>query len=122
VLERSRHVTAERHALRDTAPVRRELAARRLAWIGARRHYRALRRAMLAGPEPATLPAALALARARDAGAFRWILAHPQSLEHRPPQARFALLRAFGPRFVPRIAAALAAGIGEPRMARAAIE
>ena len=121
-LERSRHVTAERRALRDSAPVRRELAARRLMWLGARRHYRALRRAMIAGPESATLAAAMALARARDGAAFRWLLTHPRMLEHRPPQARLALLRAFGPRFVQRLATALEVGIGEPRMERAVIE
>lgn len=121
-LERSRHVAAERRALRDTAPVRRELAARRLAWLGARRHYRGLRRAMVQGPEAATLAAAMALARARDGAGFRWILTHPRAIEHRPPQARLALLRAFGPRFAPRLAAALEVGIGEPRMERAVIE
>ena len=121
-LERSRHVNAERRALRDTAPVRRELAARRLTWVGARRHYRALRRAMIEGPEPATHAAAMALARARDSAAFRWLLTHPRAIEHRPPQARLALLRAFGPRFVARLATALEVGIGEPRMERAVIE
>jgi len=122
VLERSRHVSAERRALRDTSPDRRELAARRLGCIGRRRHYRALRHAMVAGPESVTLAAATALAHARDAGAFRWLMAHPRAVEHRRPPARLALLRAFGPRFVPSIAAALEAGIADPRMERAAIE
>ncbi len=122
VLSRSRHVLAERRALRDTSPARRELAARRLAWAGASRHRSALRRALADGPEPVSLAAALALARARDGAALAWLLRNPEALAHRTPHARLALLRAFGRGAAPLLLAAIAAGLREPRMERAVIE
>jgi len=121
-LERTSHVRDERWALREGDAARRELAARRLAWIGAATCRRSLRRAMAAGPEPVTLAAATALARLRDGGALRWILEHPASLEHRSPRARLALLRAFGRGAAPHLEAALERGLGEPRMERAILE
>lgn len=122
VLRYSRHVGAERRALHDASPVRRELAARRLADAGASRAKRSLRRVMVAGPEPVTLAAAAALARLRDGGALRWLLAHPDRLVHRSPRARYALLRAFGRGAQPLLLESLSGEPGEPRMERALID
>ncbi|MEO5617749.1 MAG: HEAT repeat domain-containing protein [Candidatus Eisenbacteria bacterium] len=121
-LGRSRHVRAERNALRDGSPVRRELAARRLAWVGAARYRQALHRALRTGPEPVSVAAAVALARVRDGAALDWVLEHPAAFAHRTPRTRLALLRAFSPGAAPRLRAALARGVGEPRMERAVID
>lgn len=122
VLDHSRHVSAERRALRDDAPWRRERAARRLGTLGARRHSRALRRAMGAGPEFVTLAAAQALGRARDRRALEWLLAHPSVIEHRSPQLHIALLQSFGRGAAPVLLMALQRGVATRRMERAAIE
>ena len=121
-LARSRHVNAERVALRDGAPMRRELAARRMAVVGASRYRHALRRALRAGPEWVTLSAAVALARVRDGAALHWVLANPEALAHRTPCARVALLRGFGRGAVPHLLEALRNGVREPRMERAVID
>jgi HEAT repeat protein len=121
-LARSRHVRVERVALGEGSPARRELAARRLAWVGALRHRGALHRALRSGPEPLAMAAAAALARIRDGAALAWVLENPQALAHRTPQSRLALLRAFGRGAVPHLKAALARSLGEPRMERAVIE
>jgi len=122
VLERNRHVTDERRALRDDSPFRRELAVRRLGLLVSPRTRRALRRAMVRGPEPVTLAAALELARLHDRPALRWVLAHPGSLARRTPRSRAAVLRGFGRAALPIIAEALERGVGDPRMERAMIE
>jgi len=122
LLERNPHVAAERRALRDDSPWRRELAARRLALLPSSATRRALRRALKRGPELVTLAAALALAGHRDRAALRWVLRHPGALAHRPPRAIAALLRAFGPRALTDIAAALEREAGVPELERAMIE
>jgi len=122
VLERSRHVSAERRALRDDSPWRRELAARRLRALGAVRHRRALRRAMAAGPELVTLAAGFALGRARDRRALEWLLAHPAAIERRSPQAHIALLQSFGRGAGPALLDALRQRPATHRMQRATIE
>jgi HEAT repeat protein len=66
--------------------------------------------------------AALALARAGDAWALRRVLGQRGLLARRSPRARAALLRAFGPRALPLIHAALDADGMDPQLARAAIE
>ena len=109
-LETSRHVVAERRALRDGSPWRRELAARRLALLHARAPRRSLRRALQTGPEAVAYLAALGLAHQRDAWTLRWILDHPSYFATRPPRARTGLLRAFGAGAIPMIAARLSVG------------
>lgn len=116
------HVKAERRALRDESPWRRELAARRLGLIHAFDSRSALRGALQQGPEPVAYAAAAALARQRDGRTLAWIFAHPSYFASRPPRQRTALLRAFGPAATPRIAAELAQGIADPGLERAAIE
>jgi hypothetical protein len=95
-LVESRHAKSERRALADDSPWRRVLAARRLALVRARPSWRALRRAMTRGPEMVTYASAMALARYRDRGALRWILAHQEAISHRHRNSLVALLRAFG--------------------------
>lgn len=122
LLERNRHALAERRALRDDSPWRRELAARRLGLLSSPSSRRALRRAMVLGPEPVTLVAALALARLRDRPALRWVLAHPQALARRTPRALAALLRGFGRPALDIIAEGLDQNATDPRLERAMIE
>jgi len=122
LLERNRHALAERRALRDDSPWRRELAARRLGLLSAPGARRALRRAMVRGPEPVTLAAALALARLRDRRALRWVLAHPEALARRTPRALAALLRSFGRPGLAILAEVLERGGADARLERAMIE
>ncbi len=110
----SRHVVAERRALRDGSPWRRELAARRLTLLNTRATRRSLREALQAGPEAVAYLSALGLARQRDGWALRWVLDHPFYFATRPARARTGLLRAFGAGAVPRIAQRLAAGTNCP--------
>ena len=63
---------AEREALLDRSPWRRELAARRLALLFSPESRRALRRALRTGPGLVTAAAAAALARYRDLETLRW--------------------------------------------------
>jgi HEAT repeat protein len=116
------HLETERQALRVESPWRRELAARRLGLLFAPGSRRALRAALHEGHEVVTAAAAISLARYRDLETLRWLLAHPESLARRPHRARVALLRAFGRRGLPELAAALERGTGEPGMDRAVIE
>jgi HEAT repeat protein len=116
------HVRAERRALRDDSPWRRELAARRLGLVPLDAARRALRRALARGPEIVTQSAALALARQRDGAALGWILRHPGSFARRTPRARFELLRAFGRGAHPRLLAALDRGIADAALERAVID
>jgi HEAT repeat protein len=122
LLERNRHALAERRALRDDSPWRRELAARRLGLVSSPRSRRALRRAMQRGPESVTFAAALALARLRDRPALHWVLEHPETLARRTPRALAALLRGFGRPGLALMADALERGVADPRLARALIE
>lgn len=121
-LERNHHSIEERRALADDSPWRRSLAARRLALLRSRASWRALRRALTRGPEMVTLAAANALARYRDHGALRWLLAHPGALGRRTHQSLAALLRAFGPGALPELALALERGLDATRLERAVID
>jgi HEAT repeat protein len=121
-LRRSRHAAAERRALADDSPWRRALAARHLGLLRSRVSWRALRRAMRSGPELVTHATAMSLARYRDRGALRWLLAHPAALARRARPARLAVLRAFGRAGLPVIAEALAGEIEDGRLEIAMIE
>jgi hypothetical protein len=121
-LVRCRHADAERRALSDDSPWRRVLACRRLALLRSRASWRSLRRTLVRGPEPVALAAATALARYRDRGALRWILAHPDALARRHRGAWTALLRAFGVRGLPLLIAALDRGAGNPILELALID
>jgi hypothetical protein len=121
-LEESRHVAAERRALADDSPWRRALAARRLALLRSRASWRALRQAMARGPEMVTYAAAMALARYRDRGALRWILAHPESLARRHRDALVTLLRSFERAGCAVLAQALMRGGLPPRFELAIVD
>jgi len=121
-LERSTWVAAERRALRDDSSWRRLLAARRLALIVSRPSRRALRRALVRGPELVTYACAMSLARYRDLAALRWLLEHPAHLAHRPFVPLVSLLRAFGRAGAPVLTQTLEQEIGAPRFERAAVE
>lgn len=116
------HLEHERRALREESPWRRELAARRLGLIFSSASRHALRAALPEGPELVTAAAARALARYRDPAALQWLLAHPGAVARRPHRLRVALLRSFGRRGLPAMAAALERGTGEAAMDRAIIE
>lgn len=118
----SPQLTAERQALLDDSPWRRELAARRLALLFSPESRRALRAALREGPGLVTAAAAAALARYRDVEALRWLLANPSALERRTHRARVTLLRTFGRRAAPDLVAALQRGTGDAGMDRALIE
>jgi HEAT repeat protein len=115
-------VAAERRALRDDSPWRRELAARRVGLLRSESSRRALRRALGRGPAMVTLAAAMSLARDRDGAALRWLISHPQALARRTPRALVTLLRAFGPAALPVLVHALDEGRLDPALERAAIE
>lgn len=121
-LERSRHASAERRALRDDSPWRRVLAARRLALLRSRASRRALREALVRGPEIVTYAAALSLGHYRDRGALRWLLAHSGVLALRPPRVLTGLLQSFGPAALPDLTVALERDIDGPHFERAIIE
>jgi HEAT repeat protein len=116
------HFAAEREALLDKSPWRRDLAARRLALLFSPEARHALRRALRNGPGLVTAAAAAALARYRDLEALRWLLENPTALERRPHRSRVTLLRGFGRRALPDLAAALDRGTGDAAMDRALIE
>jgi hypothetical protein len=69
-----------------------------------------------------SLAAGLALARARDLAALRWILSHPESLSRRPRRAWVGLLAAFRKRGLPEIAAAFERGLPHPTLELAAMD
>jgi hypothetical protein len=121
-LDGSPHTKRERRALRDDSPWRRELAARRLALIVEPASRRALRAALVHGPELVTLAAAAALGRYRDARALHWLLAHPEAWARRTPGARVAALQAYGRGALPVLARALEISAGEPGLERTLIE
>jgi hypothetical protein len=122
LLEKSRPVAAERRSLVHESPLRRELAARRLALTPSLRSRRALRGALGTSPELVGYAAARALARDGDMRALEWLLARPDAFPHRSARAWSGLVRAFGRRALPRIAAAVASDAVAPRVMRAAIE
>lgn len=121
-LERNRHSARERRLLRTEPPERRELAAARLGMLRSRRSRAALRAAMKRGPESVTAAALRALARDRDLAALDWALDHPELLRRRPATVWVSLLRAFGTRAVPALAARLDAGIDHAPLRRAVLE
>jgi len=122
-LAKSRHLARERRVLSSDEPAsRRELAARRLGLLPGERSRRALRRALVRGPEPVRLAAARALARHRDLGTLRWLIAHPDSLASRPLSALAGLLRGFGPGARALMIAALEHGLADTRLECACME
>ena len=121
-LVESRHAKAERKALADDSPWRRVLATRRLALLRSRASWRALRRAMTRGPEMVTYASAMALARFRDRGALRWILAHQDAIAHRHRNGLVALMRAFGRRGLPVLTQALMRESSHPRFELAMVD
>jgi HEAT repeat protein len=122
VLGRNRWSAAERRALRDDSPWRRELAARRLALLASPESRSALRRALVSGPESVSLACAESLARYGDRRTLRWMLRHPATIGRRPRVPLIDLLHSFGTRAVPDLVAALERGIAHPRVERAAAE
>lgn len=121
-LERNAYVAAERRALRDDSLWRRVLAARRLALLVSLPSRRALRRALVRGPEMVSFACAQTLARYHDVAALEWLLEHPTWLAHRPHVPLVALLRAFGRPGAQVLTAALEQGVDHPRVERAAVE
>lgn len=117
-----RHAAAERRALADDSPWRRVLAARRLGLVRSRASWRALREAMTRGPEMVTYAAAMSLARYRDRGALRWLLAHQDALARRHRNALVALLRAFKRPGLPILMQALMRGGLHPRLELAIVD
>ncbi|HYM80580.1 MAG TPA: HEAT repeat domain-containing protein [Candidatus Limnocylindria bacterium] len=122
VLERNRFSGLERRALRDDSPWRRALAARRLGLLRSKPARRALRRALVRGPELVTLAAAQSLARFGDRAALRWLLEHSGALARRTPPALIALLRSFGRNALPDLAASLGRDVANPNLERAIVE
>jgi len=116
------HVRLERRCLREDSPWRRELAARRLALVPSAASVKALRRALRRGPEPVSLAAAHALARARDRAALRWLLANPQVIERRSRRQMASLLSAYGRHGLAEIASAFERGIEHPVLELAAMD
>jgi HEAT repeat protein len=116
------HAADERDLLEDESPWRRELAARRLGLVRVPAARRALRRAMVRGPEAVRYAAAMAFGRARDMGALRWLLKHPGALARRTPRGRIAVLSSYGPGAIAELHAALLRAGGDPTLERAIIE
>jgi HEAT repeats len=121
-LENVRYAPTERRVLRDDSPWRQVLAARRLAMLRSRSNRRALRAAMIRGPEITTHACAMALARYHDIGALRWLLQNPDRLTRRPRFALRAMLAGFGPRGRAELVAALDAGITAQPIERAVMD
>lgn len=116
-LEKNRHAAFERRLLlQEDDDSRREVAARRLGLLPSRRSRRALRRALVRGPEAVRFAAARALATHRDRAALRWIIAHPESLARRPIPALSGLLRSFGSAARAVLVAAIERGVDQPHM------
>jgi HEAT repeat protein len=121
-LERSPHVSGERQALRDDSPWRGELAARRLALVRSRASRRALRRAMVQGPEMLSYACARALGRFGDQPALRWLLKHPQRLSRRSTRQWLSVLKTFGPGAFPHMTELLPQLKDAPIVERAVVE
>jgi HEAT repeat protein len=116
------HAAAERTTLDDDSPWRRELAARRLGLVYSPASRRALRRALVRGPEAVRYTSALSLGRYRDIAALRWLLKHPRALARRTPRAHIGVLSSFGAAAIDELKASLERGSSDPRMERAIIE
>uniref|UniRef100_A0A832I0F3 HEAT repeat domain-containing protein n=1 Tax=Eiseniibacteriota bacterium TaxID=2212470 RepID=A0A832I0F3_UNCEI len=114
--------SAERRRLRHPIAWRRALAARRVGLLHDPDARPALRRAMERGPGIVTLAAALALARARDLEALRWLLDHPEATARRPRQQLVAVLRRFGPGAAPVVRDAVEAWSPTAAIHLAAVE
>lgn len=122
-LARNAHVSLEHRALRDDSPWRGELAARRLSLVRSQASRRALRRALVAGPEMLSHSCARALARYGDLRALQWLLEHPGRLGRRSTRQWLALLEAFGPAAFPCLMDGLRRVATEhPKVERAIIE
>ena len=121
-LDRNRWSAAERRALLDDSPWRRELAARRLSLLASRESRSALRRALVRGPARVSLACAESLARYGDRRTLRWLLAHPATLGNRALVPLVDLLLAFGTRGAPDLLDALEQRIDHPRFERAVAE
>lgn len=122
-LAKNAHVRLEHRALRDDSPWRGELAARRLALVRSQASRRALRRALVAGPEMLSYSCARALARYGDLRALQWLLEHPDRLPRRSTKQWLALFEAFGPGAFPHLMEGLQrVGADHPRIERAIVE
>ncbi len=121
-LASSRHIASERRALRDDSPWRGELAARRLSLVRAQASRRALRRALVGGPEILSFACARSLARYGDLRALAWLLEHPERLRRRSMKQWSALLTAFGPGAFTLLVEALDGLQDAPRLERAIVE
>ncbi len=121
-LERNPWSRNERRALKDDSPWRRELAARRLALLASPESRRALRSALVLGPENVSLACAESLGRYHDMRTLLWLLAHPATLARRPLVPLVDLLVSFGPRSASVLRAALEEGIEVPLFERAVAE
>ena len=122
VVSRIPNVHHEVRRLRHRAPWRRALAVRHLGMLSVAAPVERLREAMAGGPMIVTLTAALALARLRDRAALRWLLAHPAATERQDRRILTAVLKRFGPEFVPELRDALRPGSPETRIGIATIE
>lgn len=116
------NVHQEIRNLEHGAAWRRALAARHMGMLADAAPFDRLRAAMQRGPVIVTLTAALALARLRDREALRWLLAHPGATRGQDRHRLTALLKRFGPEFVPELRAALAGGSCETQIGLATIE
>lgn len=121
-LARSTHLREERRRLFDDAPLRRELAARRLGLLPSKRSLKMLRRSLVRGPELVSFAAARALGQHHDLAALRWILKHPDVLARRPLPSLSGLLRSFGPGARATLIAALEQGVRETRVECAVVD
>lgn len=115
-------VEREIRRLGHRAPWRRALAIRHLGMLSIAAPLERLRQAMTEGPMVVTLTAALALARLRDREALCWLLSHPEATRRQDRHRLTALLKRFGPEFVPEVRAALADGSCETQIGLAMIE
>ena len=122
-LARNRHARDARFVLRhDDDPARREQAARRLGLLPSQASRRALRRALVKGPESVRFTAARSLAAHRDLAALGWILHRPELLASRPLSALSGLLRSYGPGGRALLLAGLERGIAVTRFECAMID
>ncbi|NOT34220.1 MAG: hypothetical protein HOP12_08640 [Candidatus Eisenbacteria bacterium] len=112
----------ERRALRNDSPWRQVLAVRRLSLLRSRLTRRALRRALIRGPEVVTQACATTLAFDRDLAVLRWLLSHPQALARRTHRVRVELLRSFGRGAAPVLLAVLEEGMRDLRLELAVID
>jgi HEAT repeat protein len=101
---------------------RRALAARHMGMLSVAAPLDRLRAAMVGGPMIVTFTAALALARAHDREALRWLLAHPKATQSQDRHRLTALLKRFGPEFAAELRESLDRGTDEHQIGLATIE